>query len=689
MPRLREEPLPGFVTAAETLAAAAEALRPPRRMSVSEWAEAHRQLRNPGAYSGPWRNAKTPYLVEIMDRTESRAVEVVAVAGPSQFGKTDLGLNVIGHAAMCRPRDILAVQYSREMAIDFFNNRIDAKLIRPCRDLARLLGKAHADNKVMEKRFATGMRVVAGWPVPGQLASRPVPLGWLDERDRMADDVGGEGDPVELVKKRGTTFGKNAVVLVTSSPTGLHPEDGDKDVDDVSPILVLVLQGDFNLWHWPCLDCGEYWTPGFDGNRRPTVAHLWIPDGATPEEARERATLVCPHCGAETGEDRKHRMNARGVWVPRGMTLDADGEMRGSRPATRTASYWFCGLASPFRTIGQIAEELVRAESHWRATRDEALLKTCFNTALGFPYRPRAAGALPLEAEALRDRRGADPMGVVPAGVRFLTAAVDIKTRGFAVAVLGWDADARSWLVDRFDIDTGPDGAELDPANVAAHWGLLTARVLNAAYPLAEDAGREMPVAAMALDTGGAAGEEVDGDTTGGVTLQARNYARRLFAAGEPLWRLTLVKGASTRTAPMLPVNPTWESDDKGKRLPDAVPLYVIGVHAIKNVIDNRLRLPAGVEGAAVFAADTPDAAFKELCAERKVKGKWHRRGRNETWDLYVYAEAQRQRLRPDRIDWNSPPDWARARPRGAAALVPAASAPGPRGRRMISTGIK
>lgn len=656
-------------------------------MSVSEWAEAHRVLKNPGGYSGPWRNSITPYLVDPMDRSASRAVDVLILAGPSQFAKTEMGLNIIGHAVQCRPRDMLAVQYSREMAIDFFNSRIQKKLIDPSPALKARVGRHRGDAKVMEKSFTTGMRVVAGWPVAGQLAARPVPIFWADEVDRMPRDIGGEGDVVELGRKRTTTFGRNALTLVTSSPSGLHPDDADHDSDAASAILLWYMRGDQNLWHWQCIDCREYWTPGFGEDRRPTTKHLHIPEGLTPEQARDAAHLVCPECGVEVLERHKTEMNATGLWLPVGMTITAKGKIVGARPANRIASYWFPGFASPFRSIGEIAEELTAAEAVYDKTQDETKLKTCYNTALGFPFRTRAGGRLPIEVEALEGRRESYALGTVPEGVRFLTSAVDVGVHKFDVAVNGWGADGESWLIDRFTLTAAPDGADLDPANTAAHWELLTGAVLNKAYPLAADPGLVLMPATTAIDTGGAAGSDDEGDPTEGVAEQARNYVRRLFAADVERWRIMPIKGAAAKTAPMLPRAPTWETDDNGKRRAGAVGVFGIGVHALKNVIDTRLRKEKKGPGYKHYPQTVPAGYFEELTAERKKKGAWKKTAANESWDLEVYTEAARQRLRTDRIDWDNPPDWATPKPPAdiVAAQQPRAVA---KKRRVRSKGI-
>ena len=51
-----------------TFARAFSNYTPPADLTVSEWAEAHRVLsRENSAEAGPWRKARTQYLVEIMN----------------------------------------------------------------------------------------------------------------------------------------------------------------------------------------------------------------------------------------------------------------------------------------------------------------------------------------------------------------------------------------------------------------------------------------------------------------------------------------------------------------------------------------------------------------------------------------------------------------------------------------------
>ena len=56
-----------------------EALDPPEKLKVSEWAERYREMGETSGISGKWSNEVTPYLKEIMDAfTDPHIQEVSA-----------------------------------------------------------------------------------------------------------------------------------------------------------------------------------------------------------------------------------------------------------------------------------------------------------------------------------------------------------------------------------------------------------------------------------------------------------------------------------------------------------------------------------------------------------------------------------------------------------------------------------
>ncbi|MDH3793101.1 MAG: phage terminase large subunit family protein, partial [Rhodospirillales bacterium] len=529
---LRSTPLPPFRSGAEVRRRAAEALRPPSRIRVSEAAARHRRLNNPGAYVGPWRNEKTPYLAELMDRALQRDTDELFAIAPSQTAKTEIHLNICGHGIKYRPAEALLFQPTKDLAEDFAVRRITNKFLRPSPDLESELGPAKSDDNVMTKRFKNGFTLTVSWPSPAQLSSRPVQLVLIDERDRMADDIGGEGDPIALGRKRKQTFGRNGALVCTSSPSRI----------DGTGIIAHWPAGDQCLLNWPCPDCGEFWAPGFTAERKPDLTEApgrlgdlrWDPNAGTPAEARETAYLECPCCAARITERNKPAMLREAVWLPLGVTISAKGERSGTPPKTRVASYWLTGLASPFQPLGELAEKFLAAQAHFERTGEENDLKTFFNTDLGVPYKPRHDGAAPLEPEALDARRGAYELGTVPAEVRFLTASVDIQNDRFEVLVRGWNETTESWLVDRYAIRTMPDGrTDVRPSRHPEQWDLLLDQVVRRSYPMADNPGLLLPVANTAIDTGG----HED------VTANAKAFWRRARKAGVPDWRITLVKG--------------------------------------------------------------------------------------------------------------------------------------------------
>ena len=59
---------------------------PPEPLTVSQWAEKYRVLsRESSAEAGPWRNARTPYMVEPMDAFNDPKVREIAIVAPSQL----------------------------------------------------------------------------------------------------------------------------------------------------------------------------------------------------------------------------------------------------------------------------------------------------------------------------------------------------------------------------------------------------------------------------------------------------------------------------------------------------------------------------------------------------------------------------------------------------------------------------
>src|SRR5512134_396995 len=75
-----------------------QGLAPEPLLTVSAWADAHRQLSSTAsAEPGRWRTARTPYLREIMDcLSPSHPAEWVVVMSGAQIGRVGSGRDVVG-----------------------------------------------------------------------------------------------------------------------------------------------------------------------------------------------------------------------------------------------------------------------------------------------------------------------------------------------------------------------------------------------------------------------------------------------------------------------------------------------------------------------------------------------------------------------------------------------------------------
>ena len=89
------------------------ALQPPLDLTVSEWADAERQLtRRSSSEPGLWRTDRVPFLKEPMDLLsprERRIRRVVLIFGSQSGAKTECGLNWLGRTIAMDPAPFLVM----------------------------------------------------------------------------------------------------------------------------------------------------------------------------------------------------------------------------------------------------------------------------------------------------------------------------------------------------------------------------------------------------------------------------------------------------------------------------------------------------------------------------------------------------------------------------------------------------
>jgi phage terminase large subunit GpA-like protein len=637
----------------------AEMLRPPERMSVSDAAAKYRHVNSPGAYVGPWLNSKVPYMREPMDVFASSDYTGMVFVGPAQCGKTDsLIINTILYSVIIDPMDMMIVCPTNTAARDFSMRRVD-RLNTYSDQVGKLMMPGSSSDNTFDKQYRNGMILSLSWPTTTELAGKPIGRVILTDRDRMDDDVGGDGEPYDLSAKRTTTYKSNAMTVAESSPSRevIDMKWIPKTAHEAPPcngIIGLYNRGDRRRWYWPCPNCDHY----FEGK----FTHLqWErKEGMSNLDAGDTARLHCPACDHAIHPDERHEMNIWGMWVRDGEAINRFGKKFGKALRSKIASFWLRGVAASFVNWKELVVMYLDAEDSYERTGSEDALKKFYNNDLGEPYMSKASMEIRLP-EAIKAR--AEPLAEkkVPMGVRFLEALIDVQKGGFAVQVNGIlpGAPFDMVMIDRFHIvkskrkDDDGDPLPVRPHSYLEDWKLIVEQVMQKEYELDDGSGRTMAIKITGCDSGGKEG----------VTSRAYDFWRWLTTQGLHQ-RFVLLKGEGKPGQPRARVSfpDSGRKDNKSAARGD-VPVLMLNSNMIKDDLDGRLDCIEPGKGMYRFPDWLPIDYYNELCSEVRTDKGWERTGvaRNEAWDLSYYAIglAVSAYVRVEAIDWSNPPSWA------------------------------
>lgn len=429
-----------------------EGLRPDPRLTVSEWAERYRMLSTKeSAEPGRWRNARTPYLREIMDcLSPASPVERVVLMKGAQVGGTELGLNWVGYAIHHAPGPMMIVWPTTEMAQRNSKHRIDPLIEESpvLKDIIAPPRSRDSGNTVLMKEFRGGVLVMTGANSAVGLRSMPVRYLFLDEVDAYPLDVDGEGDAIHLAEARTRTFARRKILLV-STPT----------IAGASIIEREYEASDQRRYFVPCPHCGHRQWLRFERLR-------W--ERGQPETA----AYLCESCEAAIAEHHKSRMLELGEWMAQGIGT--------------SAGFHLSSLYSPWRKWREIAASWEKAAMS--ESRSVATIKAFKNSELGEAWVEE--GEAP-DWQRLLERREDYSLGSVPAGGLLLTAGADVQKDRIEVSIWAFGRGKESWLVEHRVLmgDTARDA-------VWKHLGELVAETWTHA------SGARLPLARLALDTG-------------------------------------------------------------------------------------------------------------------------------------------------------------------------------------------
>lgn len=459
-------------TAEEVLRDTLQAWLPPKKLNLSEWADAHAYLSaESAAQEGRWRTL--PYQKGIMDAFTDPTVEIVVVMKSARVGYTKILNNVIGYHIHQDPCPIMVVQPTIEDAEGYSKEEI-APMLRDTPALRGLVSEAKSkdsNNTILSKAFPGGGLSLVGANSPRgfRRVSRRVVL--FDEISGYPPSAGAEGDQIKLGIRRSEYYW-NRKIGMGSTPTVKGICRVSREFEDTDQRRFFV----------PCPHCGEFQYLRWSGVQ-------W------PKGRPADAYYVCEHNGCVIQHSQKYEMLERGEWR---------ATAKASKPGLVGFHIWAAYSYSPNASWGQLATEFVEAKG------DPLKLKTFVNTVLGEAWEERGEGVSDHELAKRAEDYPTDPL---PAGVVLITAGTDVQQDRLVTEVVGWGAGEESWSIDYIETYGNPD---LDDV-----WMLHDATVLNRVYTRAD--GVQLRVARCCVDTGGAntaaVYEAVKARQAGGVLL--------------------------------------------------------------------------------------------------------------------------------------------------------------------------
>ena len=425
--------------------------KPPRRRTVSQWADEFRLVGAANAMPGPWRTDNAPYQREPMDCIGDARTRRITLMWGAQVGKTECINNAIGFFIAQNPRSVMMMQPTLSDLKTWTETKL-SPLINDTPEVRNRVSKPRGRdgvNNAYMKSYPGGFLMFSWSGSTNTMRGRSAPIIACDEVDGYT--MTEEGDPVQLLYQRAATFGDQRKLIETSTPT----------LKGYSRIEKAFDAGDQRRYWLPCPHCCEYQTLEWANVQWKSNED----DGHFPETAR----YVCPHCGGSIEDKHKPAMLRAGEW-------------RAARPFRGHASFHLSELYSPWRKWSDIVQSFLDK-------KHAGDLQSFINVSLAETWEETGET---VDETGLLERRE-EYTTPVPLGGLLLTAGVDVQPDRLECEVVAWGHGEESWSVDYNIIYGDPDAPEV--------WEELD-DYLDRRWR--HESGVELSIYATAIDSGGA-----------------------------------------------------------------------------------------------------------------------------------------------------------------------------------------
>ncbi|MBW2609937.1 MAG: phage terminase large subunit family protein [Deltaproteobacteria bacterium] len=566
-----------------------DAVRPPERITISEWAAKKRILASHSAIKGLYRLSMVPPLVPIMDRCNDPGVDEQVICKPAQYGGTDAILNVIGFYSDQDPSPI-GIVLADQKTSEYVSTQKIKSMFKDSEHLRHLYNPNNFTKK--EIVLPNGGYIGICW------ASSVADLGTKTFRIMIFDEIDKEGyyvttkeaSPLSLGRERTDTYPEgHKKHILTSTPTTV---EGNiiREMDACDIVLD---------WHVPCPYCGQFqplrWNPkyanGFsDGMYRAedgTMHHfgrvVW--EGgreATNKQISKTVRYECGECGELWTTAEKNNAVRKGKEVPR--TEPTGYERTYGNHVNRIYSLFAGGKLEKLVTNWV---KIFRLSGNMR----QKALQGFINSTLAEPFSQVTVTST--ETKILKARCDLPPQ-TVPKEAIALSAGIDKQKRGYWFVVRAWSRDFTSWLIHKGHLN---------------NWDEVENLLFESSYPIdcsdGEDQGKFMKIWRAALDTGGGKGEEGEFSMTEDAYWWIRYNGR---GRGCYVWA---TKGSSRPLAGKVHVGKALDKTPSGKPIPGGLLLVLLDTDKIKDMVYHRFGL--AIEG-------RPQGAYLHSGTEKEYK---------------------------------------------------------------------
>jgi phage terminase large subunit GpA-like protein len=407
--------------------------RPPENLNIWQWAERYRFLAKGVSAKSlqgptPYSTSYAPHQRACQESFTDPQVQITALVQASQIGgKTEMFNNCLGYHMHHSPRNAIVMYPTEDGAKKFSKKKFTpmAEATPVLRDLLRPARSRDSGNTILIKEFTGGSIYFIGANSPTSLRGASGEILLADEIDANEPDAAGEGDPVELLWKRGESFPRVVKVVASTPTTAARDEKG----ISLSPIWSIFEASDQQYWFVPCPKCGQF--------QRLLWAQIVWPKDSAGKNLTSQAELICSNekCGASLNDRDRQRMYYEGHWQP---TAPFDG-IRG---------FHLSGIYCPWpalkgfkNRLHQMAEEFVRANR-----KGAYALRVWVNTFLCEPFAEE--NEKPFDPLQITERLENYTPDTLPVGVVLLFCAVDVQKDRLELEVIGLGLDEETWGVE-------------------------------------------------------------------------------------------------------------------------------------------------------------------------------------------------------------------------------------------------